>query len=245
MKYYINDFDYLLNRAKSLYDIRESGGKSQAITSLFPYLQTLESEVSKSACIERASIAIGTTSTAIINDLRQSRSGTARLKNQKEENPYRSSSAENRPISMNDELFLLMTVAVNDMSGSSKGFFSTFRKDLSIRDLEDPNAKELYIALEECFVNDEIAFHNFLERISSQALKKFCLEKGVSKEFTLNSQQVLADGIKKVKRKKLERQLEVIVIKLKTIKANNGDGKEAEALLAEKMIVDERLRVLN
>ncbi|MDR0312469.1 MAG: DNA primase, partial [Treponema sp.] len=31
MKYYINDFDYLLNRAKSLYDIRESGGKSQAI----------------------------------------------------------------------------------------------------------------------------------------------------------------------------------------------------------------------
>jgi DNA primase len=131
------------------------------------------------------------------------------------------------------------------MSGSSKGFFSTFRNNLNIRDLDDPNAKELYIALEECFVNDEIAFHYFLARISSQALKKFCLEKGVSKEFTLNSQQVLADGIKKVERKKLERQLEEIVIKLKTIKANAGDGKEAEALLVEKMNIDKELRVLN
>jgi DNA primase len=244
MKCFINDFDYLLNRAKSLYDIRESGGKSLAIASLFPYLQTLESEVSRDACIETAAIAIGTSSTAILNDLRQSGSGTERFKNQKEENLHLSSNTENRPVSMNDELFLLMTVAVNDMSGKSTPFFPGFRNKLNIRNIEDPNAKELYIALEECFVNDEIGLDYFLARISSQALKKFCLEKGVSKEFTLNSQQVLADGIKKAERKKLERQLDEIVINLKTIKANNGNSKEAEALLAEKMHIDKELRML-
>jgi DNA primase len=244
MKCYINDFDFLLNRAKSLYDIRDSGGKSLAIASLFPYLQTLESEVSRNACIETAAIAIGTSSTAILNDFRQSGSGMERFKSQKEENLNRSSNAENRLVSMNDELFLLMTVAVNDMSGSSKPFFPEFRNKMNIRNIEDPNAKELYIALEECFINDEIGLDYLLARITSQALKKFCLEKGVSKEFTLNSQQVLADGIKKAERKKLERQLEEIVINLKTIKANTGNGKEAEALLAEKMHIDERLRML-
>jgi DNA primase len=145
---------------------------------------------------------------------------------------------------MNDELSLLMTVAVNDMGGSSKRFFPDFRKKLNIRDIEDTNARDLYIALEECFINDETGLDYLLARISSPVLKKFCLEKGVSKEFTLNPQQVLADGLKKAEKRKLERQLQEILIKLKTIKMDQGSGKDADALLADKMYIDEKLRVL-
>jgi DNA primase len=244
MKYYINDFDYLLDRAKSLYDIHESGGKSQAIAFLFPYLRTLESEVSRDACIENAAIAIGTTGAAILNDLRQYNSGTERHKVSAEENLRQISNGGNKPVTMNDELFLLMTVAVNDMGGSSRRFFPDFRKKLNLRDIEDTNARDLYIALEECFINDETGFDYLLTRISSPILRKFCLEKGVSEEFTLNPAQVLADGIKKAEIRKLERQLQEIVIKLKTIKMNKGSGKDADTLLADKMYIDEKLRIL-
>jgi DNA primase len=243
MKCYINDFDYLLDRVKSLYDINESGGKSQAIAFLFPYLKTLESEVSRDACIETATVAIGTSRAAILNDLRQYNSGTERPVTVPGEDGNRQFSS--KPVSMNDELFLLMTVAVNDMGGSSASFFPNFRKNLNLRDIEDTNARDLYIALEECFINDETGFDYLLARISSPVLKKFCLEKGVSKEFTLNPQQVLADGLKKAEKRRLERQSEEILIKLKTIKMNKGSGKDADALLADKMHIDEKLRKLS
>ena len=238
MKCYINDFDYLLNRAKTSYNIRDSGGKASAIAFLFPYIRTLESEVSRDECIEAASIAIGTTKAAILNDLRQSNSG---LKPRQTE---RGAVPENRPVILNDELFLLMTVTVNYMSGNSGTFFTDFRKNLGIRDIEDSNAKELYIALEECIIRDEIGIDYLLSRISSPSLKKFYLERGTSGEFSINPAQVIKDGLKKTDQKKLERKLEELILKLKTLKTGTGNEKEMEELLADKIVIDEKLRRL-
>jgi DNA primase len=67
---YINDGEYLIAQAKSLFDTSGSEGKAKAVAFLFPYLETLDSEVSRDACIERAAAAFGTAKTAILNDLR-------------------------------------------------------------------------------------------------------------------------------------------------------------------------------
>ena len=239
LKSYINDFDFLVNRAQSLYDTRDSGGKSLAIAFLFPYMQILESEVSRDACMETAAAVIGTTKTAILNDWRQynNRQANHRTINL---TPAKTTA----PIRINDELSLLMTVAVNDYGGQGAPFYSEFRKKLAIRDIEDPYAKELFIALEECFANNETGLDYFLSRISSPELRKFYLEKGTSGEFSVHTDRILADGIKKAEQKKLEKELDSIVLKLKTLKMNSGNSQEAEKLLADKIHIDEKLRKL-
>ena len=244
MKCFINDFDYLLARAKSHYDIRDSGGKSKAVAFVFPFLQTLESEVSRDACIEAMAASFATTRTAIINDWRHYSTGQRETRYPKEENTQLSPGEKKAPIRMNDELFLLMTVAINDMKSDSGIIYPELRKALTIREIEDPYAKELFVALEECFANDETGLDNFLSRISSSELKKFYLERGVSKEFSINPRQIMTDGVKRVIRKRLENQLDEIVIQLKNSKKNSAGSNGLEELLADKMRIDEELRKL-
>ena len=235
----INDFDYTILRAKSLYNTEDSGGKSSAIAYLFPYLKTLESDVSRDACIEKAASSIGTTKTAILNDLRQF--NTSQVSNVSLDN------SKGKKISMNDELFLLMLVAVNDFSDSKDVFYPELRKSISIKEIKDTYAKQLFITLEECFINDEMSIDNFLSRISLPELRDFYLERAVSKEFSINPRQVFNDGIKNTERRKLEQKLDEIVLKLKTLKMNsenNFEGESAENLLADKIHIDEKLRKL-
>ena len=141
---------------------------------------------------------------------------------------------------MNEELYMLMTVAVNDFSGSSR-FYPEFRKNLNIRDIDDPAAKELFIALEESFINNDRDLDSFLTRISSPELRKFYLEKGASGEFAINPARILSDGIRKAVRKKLERQKNDILLRLKLIKMNSVTGPEADKLCADIILIDEKL----
>jgi DNA primase len=255
---YINDFEYLIARAKSLYltgnDAGTSEGKAGAVAFLFPYLEALDSEVSRDACIETAAAAFGTVKTAILNDLRQNaarRSGTGGQgsKFSKEEQAGlhtggQPASGARKPIKMNDELFLLMTAAVNDTGGGQERLYPLLRKSLRINEIDDPAAKELFVALEECFVNDETGADQFLARIADPELRDFYLKRGSSKEFTMNSARLLEDGIKKVVKKRLERRLDEIVARLAGLEKNalSGAAGEADELLAEKIHIDETLR---
>ncbi|MDR1566798.1 MAG: DNA primase [Treponema sp.] len=241
IKWVINDFDFLVSRAKSLFDISASEGKAKAAAFLFPYLEALDSEVSRDACIEAAAAAFGTARTAIENDLRRfgpdgqgKGRGVAR-----EENPRQRSGGA--PIRLSDELFLLMAVAANDMAGGKERLYPEFRKTLKINELEDPAAKELFVALEECFVHDETGVDQFLARISSQELKDFYLQRGSSGEFAINPGQFLADCRNMTAGKKLKHRRDEIVAKLQGLKRKEGNTGETDELLAEKMEIDREL----
>jgi DNA primase len=154
---------------------------------------------------------------------------------------------------MNDELTLLTVVAVHDMSAGTERIYPRFRSVLAIKEIEDPSAKELFIALEECFINDETGMDALLSRISSPELKKYIIERAMSKEFSINPDRLVADGIKKVTRKRLEHRLDEIVIKLRGFKNDTGTSPsgnsasregEMEELLVEKMHIDAELRRL-
>jgi DNA primase len=239
IKWVINDFDFLIARAKSLFDINASGGKAKAAAFLFPYLEALDSEVSRDACIEAAAAALGTARTAVENDLRRFSSdrqgrgaGPA-----KEEDSRQLSDV----IRLSDELFLLMAVAANDMTGGKERLYPEFRKALKINELEDPAAKELFVAMEECFVHDETGIDQFLARISSQKLKDFYLYRSSSGEFAINPGQLLADCRNMTARKKLKHRRDEIVAKLQDLKKKEGNTGETEELLAEKMEIDSEL----
>ena len=256
-KCFINDFDYLITRARSLLEHRSADtnglsgssnqrssiqGKARAVAFLFPYLDLLDSEVTRDSCIEAAADTFEVRSTVIADDYR--RYTQERATGKKEEARSRQSGGRTgSPIRMNDELSLLIVVAVNYASPQKEKLFPKFRAALEISEIEDPNAKELYIALEECMRYGETSMDELLARISSSELRDFFIKRSASGEFSVNSQQLVADGIKKIKGRRLERRKDEIIIELHSLKKNvsEDDRKKEKELLTEIMQIDNEL----
>jgi DNA primase len=230
----ISDLDFLLARARDLYGNSGSEGKAKGVAFIFPYIELLDSEVARTACIEAAADAFALLPAVIAGDFSRFASGQ-KTAVAKEASNLATMEKTNPPIRVNDEILLLIVVALDYVSFSNnerkETLFSRFRFSLDINDFEDPNAKEIYVALEECFRYGENSMDELLARVSSPELKKILLERGVSGEFSINAEQFVNDGIKKIKRKDLEHRQEEIIIKLRSLKKNTaGEGNSKEAL---------------
>ena len=151
------------------------------------------------------------------------------------------------PIRMNDELALLIATAVNHVSPQKERLFPKLREALEINEIEDQNAKEIFIALEECIRYGETGIDEFLVRISSPELRGFIVERSASGEFSVNSQQLIADGIKKIKVKRFERRKDEKIHKLRLLKKTDSEEErkfQEKELLAEIMQIDNDLYLL-
>jgi DNA primase len=226
------DFEYLMFHSRSLFDISSTEGKAKAISFLFPYLETLDSEVSRDVAIGQVADAFGVDRLAIRHDFNRSQ-GAGRHTEGLHKPPS---------IRMNDELYLLMVVLLH-----YRLLYPEFRTKIVIKEIEDSAAKDLFIAMEECFAHDESGMSDLLSRINSEELRNFVIQRSASKEFTVNPEQLVRDGIKKIKRKGLERQGKAILTQLRLKKdtaqgygdSHNGIG--LEELLAEKKQLDTEL----
>jgi DNA primase len=232
----INDFEYLIKRSRSLFDFSNSQGKSRAATFLFPYVRTVDSEVSRDSYLGLIADALGVERQAVASDFfrfnrRQESAGSGAV-----------APAARRRISLNDELFLLIAVLVNH------DLYPKLRSALVIDDFDDPAARELFIALEEWFRNDMPGLDDLTERISDEALRNFVIQQGVSEAFFMNPDKLVSDGIRKIRQKRLERRRARIVteLRLATYEQDQGEGRGAvlEDLLAEKVHLDAELRLL-
>jgi DNA primase len=256
IKYCINDFDYLISRGRSLYDVSAPAGKNRALALLFPYLEALDSEVERDDCIAAAADAFGVSRDAVQKDYRRQRrpwkeaaagekSATEEVSNTQAAGLQRTVSP-NSPVRMNDELFLLIVVSVNP------DLYPEFRAALKISEIEDTAAKELFVALEECYAQDESGADDFLSRIGSPALRGFVMERGSSPEFRGEPRRLMEDGIKRIRKKSLRRRLDEITAGLaqqdralrKSGRQAGEEGSSLEELLAEKMMIDAEIRKL-
>ncbi|MDR1949346.1 MAG: DNA primase [Spirochaetaceae bacterium] len=241
VKCYIYDFEYLVNRGKSLFNISNAEGKAKAVAFLFPYLEVLDSQVLRDDCITAMAGAFDTDPAAILDDYNRRHSGVTHAR---EEVPR-----HEKPVRMNDELFLLTVFSLN------LPLYLKYRTELKIEEVDDPDARELFIALEECFVNEEGGIDDLLSRISSAPLRNFIAERGTSEEFKKNPEQLIRDGLKRAREKGLKRRLSEIVRELRGMETKSvgvstperdvfrGDS-DMEELLAEKMHIDAELRQL-
>ncbi|GHU84092.1 DNA primase [Spirochaetia bacterium] len=254
----IIDFEYLVNRARFLFDTSSgnsgSGGKAKAVAFLFPYVEVLDSAVSKEACLGEIADAFGVERQAVQADFgRRGRDAPKRVTN-----PGEVPSSTAKPVHMNEELFLLTAVVLNH------GLYPKLRSTLSIEELEDPQAKDLFIALEEWFRDgagrgdlglqneatlqheatlptEEAALpHDLLSRIHDEALRNFVIEQGVTDAFSRNPDLLVEKSIRRVRQKGLERRQAGIIIELRT--QNRGEsGRSLEDLLLEKVHIDAEL----
>jgi DNA primase len=224
---FINDFDYLVERARSRFDISDSEGKAKATAFMFPFLETLDSEVSRDACVGAIADAFGVDRSAVGKDF-AGRSDPKRAP-QPAEAPARAMAE----VKMNDELFLLLAVVVN------RGLYRKVRASLSPEDFDDARAKELFVVLEECFRNESEDLDGLLSAIADEDLRAFVLARSASDAFTVNPDRIVSDGIARIKLKSLERRRAELLIRMRTAKGAGPDAaKVLEDLLTEKMHID-------
>jgi DNA primase len=228
----VPDLDYLLLRYKKLFDVSSSEGKSKAVSALFPYLETLNSEVTRDAAVGRIAEVFDSDRGAVRAD----------FDHKPALRPDRQVPQKARPISMDAELYLLITVALKQR------LFPEFRAQISLNELESPTAKDLFIALEECLMSDEFGMDDFLARIESDDLRKFVIEQAVAKQFFARPEQLIADGVWKIKRRRLEKRLKELVVELHIV-MNQTEAPDhlrpavrIEDILAEKKYIDDELR---
>jgi DNA primase len=239
----ILDFEYLVNRARVLFDPSGAEGKAKAVAFMFPYVEALDSEVSKNSCIDDIADAFGVERQAVQADFRQygrmNGPGRGTI-------PTDASPPYARPVRMSDELFLLTAVLVNP------GWYPKLRASLSsilpIEEIDDPRAKELFIALEEWFRNDAPGLDDLLARIQDEALRSFVVEQAASQAFSNNPELLFGESMKRIRQKRLERRQAEIIIELGTQKrGDEGGGLRGgglQDLLAEKVYVDAELHRL-
>ncbi|GHV81915.1 DNA primase [Spirochaetia bacterium] len=256
----INDLEYLVNRARFLFDTSSgnsgSEGKAKAVAFLFPYIEALDSEVSRETCIGEIADAFGVERQAVQADFgRKGRVEPKRVTTPRDGN--QGSLSQAKPVHMNDELFLLTAVVINHR------LYPKLRSTLSIEELEDPQARELFIALEEWFrdgagrgedgllkeaaLQYEATFqheatlpHDLLSHIHDEALRNFVIEQGVTDAFSRKPDMLVEKSIKRVRQKGLERRQAGIIIELRT--QNREDpGRSLEDLLLEKVHIDAEL----
>jgi DNA primase len=147
------------------------------------------------------------------------------------------------PVIINEELRFIVAAALDYVSGGKEKLFALVRQSLEISELEDVNAKEIFIALEECIRYGEAGIDKFLARIQSSELREFIVKRCASEEFFVNARQFVMDGIKRIKERRLKQRQEEIVVKLREQK-KDGKAEDVRELLAEKMQIDSDLAAL-
>jgi DNA primase len=233
MKSVILDFGYLVAHGKALYNVATPQGKAQALAILYPYFDALDSQTERDDCIQLAADEMRTEKSTVLKDYERWRKPNLE-EGKKTETTIR----------MNDELFLLTVVSVNTH------LYPEFRAAIAMREIEEPAAKELFVALEECFRNEESGSDALISHIATPLLRNFIIERGISPEFKGDAKRdphrLMEDGIRRVREKKLRRRLAEIGAEMRLRERNfdtGGDG-DLQELIAEKMHIDAEIRKL-
>ena len=244
----INDFEYLISTAR--WKLESGLGIKGAAEFLFPFLEALDSEIERNDYTTRIADAVRTERNAVQKDYTNwKKDGQARTALNEKQNEY------DEAVKRNAELLLLTAVAVN------MELYGELRTALEIKEIDDRSAKELFIALEECYQHDESGIDSLLSRIKNEPLKKFIVKYGDSPEFKGSSaeglRKLMEDGINEIRKKKLRKRLNEISIELRNIErmplGENGQPTAAsqpetsldiDDLLAEKKDIDMQIRKL-
>lgn len=227
LKNRINSFEYLLKKAVNGCDPETPEGKEFVINDLFSYIGCVDSEVRREGYIDLIAQTLGVTRQSVIHDFAR-KPGKAV--------PPQERNTGGPQTGVSSDLYLLLAVTAN------REYFPFVRTMLIPDDLEDPRARELFIALEEAYRNEEDSVELLLGRIEEPELKTVILDRLATEEFSINSDRVIKDAVYLIRRRSLEKKRSAVLSQLR--KAGSGMKDTVKDLLAEKMYLDRELEKL-
>jgi len=224
-------YDHLLAIVLSNVNSEAPEGKEFVLRELFPYIGSVQSAVRRESYLQTLADRLGVDRQAVAEDFRKRGSEPSRTA---------PSAPQQKPEIKNTiDLFLMLATVVN------REHFPFVRTMLAPNDLQDPHAREMYIALEECYRRSETSVELLLNRIDDENVRSLILEKLASEEFSLNQEQAIKDAVYRIKERSLSARQKRIEARLRRIQAEGSESaRDVEELLQEKMYLDGELRKL-
>ena len=240
LKFVINDFEYLINRGRRQF-ITADGDINGAARFMFPFLEALDSEVDRADSITRIADIYKIERNAVQKDYSdwKTRNGGVSRKIDEKQPDEPVSNEPKFQIKRCAELSLLANVAIN------MEFYKDFRKKLAIKEIEDRAAKEIFIALEECYVHDENGIDALLSRIKDEDLRNYVADRGISGEYSGNfAAQLMEDGVIKIRIRNLKKESAEINAQMREIERTQEGSLLIDELLEAKKNIDLKIRKL-
>ena len=230
----IIDSDFLLSVLAAKYNIGTPDGKTQASLAFFPYIDALTSDIQKETCLEKLCQTYNLKPEAVKADFINRDKARTRLQ----------PSSTNNNVAKNTETIVLTaeTKAVLAVV-ANVDYFSMMRNSLSVEDFEDALAKDMFIALEECYREGTMSYDAFLSKCTDERVKMIVTKTVTSGEYSINSQQTIEDCIWLIKKNSLERRRDRLLNQIRQCQGNTlEEQQKLDLLLNEKMGIDLELR---
>jgi DNA primase len=229
----ITTFQFLLKSARAKHDAGTPDGKEAIIRDLSAFLNSIDSQVKRDGYLRLLGEELRVSFESVRSDVTKgARQGGTAVRSASE----RSASERGGETEPSSELFFLLAVAAN------RDYFPHVRTVVSVEDFEDSRARNLYIALEECFREGETSAEALLRRLEGQELQEILLERIATEEFSISPERLIQDGLRTVRVRSLERRRQALTQEL--ARTPEREAARLLELLSEKIFLDEELESL-
>ncbi len=227
-------FSHLVGKAVQRHDRLTAEGREGVRDFLFPFVAAVSSQVRADGYLSRIAEALEADVQAVRGDFAAWRS-----KDRDRSRGRRQPEAE-KPGGLSSDLFLMVAVAAHPE------LYPVVRNGgVSLSDLDDEQARELFVALEESFRAEEMGLDALCARLESPALKDLVMRGAVSGEFDLNQEKMVRDGVRQVRQRELRKRIDQLGAEMRRAEREKPDAARMRDLLAEKMHLDDELAKLN
>lgn len=232
-------FEYLLKLAASPLDLRRADAKEQVFRELLPYLTHVRSELKRETLLRDLADVLGVGHDSILRDYRR---GSVRLA---DGGAVRSAQA-GRTAPPGGRLGRSLEMTYMLAAAANRDRFDLVRRRLLSNDLQDPMARELFGALEECVRLGDRSPDGLLGRLSTGELRALVVRNLSQREFTVNPEEVLDDGARKLKSQSLDRRRRDVEARMRRLEHGGepAPGAAMRDLLEEKIFLDSELEKL-
>ena len=233
----ILDSDFLINRLSVLYPKTSPEGKTKALREFFPYLDSLQSDVQKNACMEQFCQAFEISLEAAEKDYKNR--NNSNLNTQRKVNTEQKQELKPEKINPTAELRAVITAVADDIS-----LFKKMRNEISVDDLEDVQAKKLFITLEECSRSESFSVSSILTRCDNDEIRDLIIQS--SNEYQGQEAKAVDDSIKLIKSRKLKRQSEEILNRIRRLERSSlvEDQNQLKDLVIQRQEISKQIEML-
>jgi DNA primase len=231
----IIDTDFLLSALATRYNIGTPDGRTQASLAFFSYVDSLNSDIQKDTCLEKLCQAYNLKPEAVKADFNNRDKARTRLRTPSTNNNDKEKIPEK--IVLNAETRAMLAVI------SNVDYFPMMRSNLSVDDFEDVLARDMFIALEECYREGSMSYDNFLSKCTDERVQLIVSQSVTSGEFAINSEKTVEDCIWLIRKNSLERRRDRLLNQIRQCQGNTlEEQQKLNLLLNEKMSIDLELR---
>ena len=233
----ILDNDYLLSKLLEVYSKETPEGKAHASLEYFEYLDALQSDVQRNACLEQLCQTYDIDPEAARRDY-SNRERLAQHITRTNQEPQKNTEKQEK-IRLTSELRAVITVITDD-----KSYFQQMSRDVSVEDFDDPQAKKLFMLLAECSKQDSFSVSNILNRCDSDELRGLIMNS--VNEYSSHIEQSVRDSIMLIKKNSLEKKRRDLMPRIRKLEQStiSEDQMRLKELLAEKMDIDAQIALL-